>query len=211
MDTEFWHERWANNEIAFHEGEANALLVKYFHRLALTPGSRVFLPLCGKTRDIAWLLSQGFHVVGAELSALAIEQLFTELPIEPTIIEHTSMTRYQAKGIDIWVGDIFDLQSDTLGRVDAVYDRAALVALPKALRERYTQHLMAMTRSVPQLLICYDYDQQKMDGPPFSISDNEVNAHYQKVFQLTRLASEDVEGGVKGLVAAQEKAWLMVK
>ena len=76
MDPEFWHERWASNRIAFHEGEANRLLVAYFDKLALSPNARVFVPLCGKTRDIAWLRDQGIRVAGAELSELAVAALF---------------------------------------------------------------------------------------------------------------------------------------
>jgi thiopurine S-methyltransferase len=79
MDANFWHQRWGKNEISFHEGEANAMLVDKFQVLSLPKNSRVFVPLCGKTRDIAWLLSQGHRVVGVELSKVAIEQLFTDL------------------------------------------------------------------------------------------------------------------------------------
>ena len=79
MEPNFWHERWQQNQLGFHESEANSLLVAHFDALSLAPNSRVFVPLCGKTRDIAWLLSKGHRVVGIELSQLAIEQLFTDL------------------------------------------------------------------------------------------------------------------------------------
>ena len=85
MDASFWHQRWRENDIAFHKSEANPLLVKYFKQLSLVNGSRVFLPLCGKTLDIPWLLSNGYRVVGAELSKIAIDQLFMGLGVEPKI------------------------------------------------------------------------------------------------------------------------------
>ncbi len=209
MDANFWHERWKTNNIGFHEGAANALLVKYFKQLSLAKGSRVFLPLCGKTLDIPWLLSNGYRVVGAELSEIAIEQLFTELGVQPKISEVGEMDRYSAKNIDIFVGDIFNLSREVLGSVDAIYDRAALVALPEEMRQRYSAHLMQITNKAPQLLICFEYDQSLMEGPPFSVSNDEVNRHYRGSYDLTLLANIDMPGGLKGKCAAKENVWLL--
>lgn len=209
MDASFWHQRWGKNEIAFHEREANPLLVKYFKELSLAKGGRIFLPLCGKTLDIRWLLSNGYRIAGAELSKIAIEQLFNELGVEPKISRHGGVDHYSAKDIDIFVGDIFDLSSKMLGPVDAVYDRAALVALPEEMRHRYTAHLTEITDKAPQLLICLEYDQSLMDGPPFSITNEEVNQHYRDKYDLTLVISTDVAGGLKGKCAAKENAWLL--
>lgn len=210
METDFWHQKWAENDIAFHEGEANRLLVKYFQRLSVATGGRVFLPLCGKTRDIAWLLSSGYRVAGAELSEVAIQQLFDELGAEPTVSAAGNLVRYSADKIDIFVGDIFHLSRELLGPVDAVYDRAALVALPGEMRRRYTSHLAEITDRAPQLLITFEYDQALMDGPPFSISPDEVRRHYADRYRLAQLARKDVPGGLKGRCAAQESAWLLI-
>ncbi|MES2406230.1 MAG: thiopurine S-methyltransferase [Pseudomonadota bacterium] len=209
MDVSFWKQKWENNEIAFHKNEANPLLVKYFQALSLTEGSRIFVPLCGKTLDIAWLLANGFRVVGVELIEAAIKQLFTELGVEPKISGTGEVKHYSAKHIDIFVGDIFTISSKMLGLVDAIYDRAALVALPKEMRHRYTAHLMEMTNKAPQLLITFEYDQSVMEGPPFSISDEEVKQHYQDSYDLTLIASTDVPGGLRGKCAAMENVWLL--
>jgi thiopurine S-methyltransferase len=211
MDASFWHDRWQKNEIGFHYREANPLLVKYFDRLSLAKGSLVFVPLCGKTRDIPWLLSNGYRVAGAELSSLAIEQLFAELGVEPTITRAGGLDRYSGKDVDIFVGDIFDLTGTMLGPVDAIYDRAALVALPEQMRDRYSAHLMEMTGHAPQLLISYEYDQRVQEGPPFSISKVEVHRHYSDRYDLTFLTGIDVPGGLKGKCAAQEHVWLLTK
>ena len=165
MDTSFWHQRWERNEIAFHQHEANPLLVKYFDVLSLSKGSRVFLPLCGKTLDIHWLLSNGYRVVGSELSEVAVKQLFSELVIEPKITAIDDVRRHSADNIDILVGDIFDLSRSVIGQVDTIYGRAALVALPEAMRVRYAARLIEITDRAPQLLISYDYDQSLVDGP----------------------------------------------
>lgn len=209
MDTSFWHQRWEKNEIAFHESEANPLLVKYFKALSLAKGSRVFVPLCGKTLDIRWLLSHGHRVAGAELSKIAIEQLFMELGVVPKISGVGEVAHYSASDIDIFVGDIFALSGKLLGPVDAIYDRAALVAMPEKMRNRYTAHLMEITDKAPQLLITFEYDQSLMEGPPFSISNEEVNQHYRNSYDLTLMASVNVPGGLKGKCAAKENVWLL--
>lgn len=167
------------------------------------------MPLCGKTLDIPWLLSNGYRVAGAELSKIAIEQLFIGLGVEPQILQVGEIDHYSAQNIDVFVGDIFHLSSQMLGLVDAIYDRAALVALPKAMRDRYTAHLMEITDQAPQLLICYEYDQNLMEGPPFSISHEEVNQHYGGRYHLTPIASANVPGGLKGKCAAKEHVWLL--
>ncbi|HZV61797.1 MAG TPA: thiopurine S-methyltransferase [Methylophilaceae bacterium] len=209
MDANFWHQKWEKNEIAFHQSEANPLLVRHFNELSLAKGSRVFIPLCGKTRDIAWLLTQGYQVAGAELSKIAIEQLFNELGIKPEINKVGELQHYRAPNIDIFVGDIFELSESLLGPVDAIYDRAALVALPAAMRDQYTKHLMQITEEAPQLLISYTYDQTAIDGPPFSITNEEVHRHYAYRYQMRLLASVDVAGGMKGKCPAVENVWLL--
>jgi thiopurine S-methyltransferase len=213
MQANFWHQKWQINEIGFHLPDANPLLVKYFSKLHLKKGTRVFLPLCGKTLDIAWLLAQGYRVAGAELSAIAIEDLFKSLNLTPSIKTLGGISHYSAANIDIFVGDIFKLSPAMLGAVDAVYDRAALVALPDAIRKLYTAHLQTLTNRetplnhVPQLLICFEYDQTLHAGPPFSISADEVKQHYQANYDINLLASEDLVGGLKGQTPAIEKVW----
>lgn len=209
MEAAFWHERWQRGEIGFHEAQPNALLTAFFERLTLPADSRVFLPLCGKTRDIPWLLSQGFRVAGAELSELAVTELFAGLGVDPEITEQGNLSRYSAEGLDIFVGDLFDLSAAQLGQVDAVYDRAALVALPPAMRPRYTKHLRTITGNAPQLLVVFEYDQDAMDGPPFSISDEELQRHYGTSHTLKLLESRSVAGGLKQQCPAEEKAWLL--
>lgn len=211
MEIKFWQELWANNEIGFHESKPNELLVKYFKKLNLQAGSRVFLPLCGKTLDIAWLLSKRVHVLGAELSETAVQQLFDGLGIAPTTTSCGALTRHSAKNIDIFVGDVFDLSAKQLGVVDAIYDRAALVALPEPTRSQYTQHLMGVCNGASQLLITFDYDQRHMDGPPFSINADKVNLYYSSTYSVTPLESKIVPGKLKGVCEADEQVWLLHK
>ena len=207
MDPNFWHQRWEKNETGWHETRANPLLVQNFSQLGLRKRGRVFVPLCGKTLDISWLLAQGCRVAGVELSQLAVEQLFLQLGMQPEITRESDVDRWSADGLDIFVGDIFAVSRKALGTVEAVYDRAALVALPPVVRDRYPAHLMRLTNKAPQLLICYEYDQAATEGPPFSVSAEEVHRHYAEAYELTLLASTPVPGGLKGKTPAHENLW----
>lgn len=209
MEAEFWQRKWESNDIGFHNHQANPLLVKHLEQLALPSGSRLFLPLCGKTLDIGWLLDKGYKVVGAELSKLAVTQLFDELGITPQISQRGELEVYSANNLVIFIGDIFKLRESFLGTVDAIYDRAALVALPTSMRAHYTRHLLDITHHSPQLLICFEYDQTQLEGPPFSVPASEVEQHYSNHYDLTLVSSEKVEGGLKGKCVATENVWLL--
>ena len=209
MNAEFWHERWRENRIGFHQSAPNAMLVDHIGALNLAAGARVFLPLCGKTRDIGWLMSQGYRVAGAELSRLAVDQLFQDLGLTPEITEMGALARFRAPGIDIFAGDIFALDAEGLGPVDASYDRAALVALPPDMRAGYGAHMARITGGAPQFVICFDYDQSLMSGPPFSIDAAEMARVYGPHYRLTDHASAPVAGGLKGICPATERVWFL--
>lgn len=208
MEHSFWHERWESGRIGFHERVPNPLLVTHFPDLSVPENGRVFVPLCGKTHDIAWLLAKGHGVVGAELSQLAIEQLFEDLGVEPAISDLGVLKHYSADSIDIFVGDVFDLTADMLGAVDAVFDRAAFVALPEHMRSAYPPHIADITGNAPQLLITFEYDQSQLNGPPFSIPSAEVVQRYGDRYTISRSVTGDVKGGVKGVIA-RETVWLL--
>lgn len=209
MEASFWHAKWEKSEIGFHQDQVNSLLLEHFGALSLPPGSRVFVPLCGKTRDIPWLLESGYRVVGAELSRLAVEQLFADMGLAPNLVQAGPLSHFAAENIDIYSGDIFELSASWLGQVDAVYDRAALVALPEAMRQRYADHLAAITGRARQLLIAYEYDQTLQDGPPFSVGAAEVRRLYCTQYEPTLLASVEVAGGLRGKCPATEHVWLL--
>ncbi len=184
-------------------------MLAHFQALGLQAGQRVFVPLCGKSLDMHWLLAQGYQVVGAELSQLAVDAFFTELKLAPEITQSGPLRHYRTEQIEILQGDFFALMQGQLGSVDAVYDRAALIALPDEMRKQYVQHLMSITQTAPQLLISFEYDQSLVPGPPFSVSKTEVSAHYEPHYVLTELASTHQEKAMKGQYPAEETAWLL--
>ncbi len=209
MERDFWHRRWQEGRIGFHEGRVNPMLAKYLGRLGLAPGARVLLPLCGKSCDLAWLRERGYRPVGAELSPIAIAELFDEMGLVPRVTSAGPLKRHEAGGVEVFEGDIFDLTAAALGPVDAVFDRAALVALPDAMRPGYAAHVSAIAGHAPQLLVTFVYDQAAMDGPPFSVTGDEVAALYGADYAVELLDDREVPGGLKGVVPARAETWLM--
>ena len=194
MEADFWHERWQNNLTGFHLAEVNPYLKAHWPALQLQPAARVFVPLSGKTLDLLWLAEQGHEVVGIELSPLAVEAFFAEnqLPVERSQLGQLEL--WKSGRISLFCGDFFDLTAEILGHIDAVYDRASLVALPPAMRKKYAAKMTELVPLAPKLLVSLDYDQSKMDGPPFSVSEGEIQDLYQAHYQITLLSAEDVLG-----------------
>jgi len=181
MEKKFWLDKWEANEIGFHLSDYHPLLQKYFSLLYADEKS-VFVPLCGKSRDMAFFESKGVDVTGCELSAKAAIDFFSELyPLaqEPvTAAKGSRFSRYHKNNINILVGNIFDLESSDLAQTKFIYDRASMVALPDKLRQQYVSYLRHIFPTAKMLLITLDYDQNIMSGPPFSVTQDEVNKLY---------------------------------
>ncbi len=207
MDANFWRQKWVQGDIAFHQSQVEPALVAHLAQFKLPTKATIFLPLCGKTLDIAWLQQQGYRIVGAELSELAIEQLFQSLDVTPEITKFPQHSRYRAKDIEIWVGDLFDLHAEMLGTVDFVYDRAALVALPAQIRPRYAAHLCHITAKAPQLLISFEYEQHLYPGPPFSVTPAEIQQLYGEHYQLHLLSHQERVATLKNKTPASISCW----
>lgn len=194
MEPEFWHERWRQGQIGFHEGRPNAFLARHLELIGA--GERVLVPLCGKAHDLAFLAYNGRAVLGVELSRVAVEAFFAEHEHSPTITRVGPFERWTDEPIDIVVGDFFDLGPellDELGGVQALYDRAAIVALPEALRRRYVASLRAlMPAGARGLVVTFEYPQELMSGPPFSVTEEELRALYAGL-EVTHLESAPAE------------------
>lgn len=193
MDADFWLERWREGRTPFHQTRVTPLLAKYWPTLALPAGSKVLVPLSGKTLDMVWLAEQGHRVLGVELSALAVEQFFAENNLTPSVRDADQGRYYAADDIEIYCGDIFALGADVLGECAGAYDRAALIALPAAMRERYAKQVYGrLSPAYRGLLITLDYDQSQMDGPPFAVKDEEVQAIFAGHSQATVIDRRDI-------------------
>ncbi|SDH76086.1 thiopurine S-methyltransferase [Nitrosomonas sp. Nm132] len=215
MEIDYWLERWKQGEIGFHQNETNPYLRQYWQELSLAQGSQVFVPLCGKSRDMLWLHEQGHSLLGVELSAIAVHAFFEENRLSPQRVTSGKFDRYAVNGISILCGNFFDLGKDDLAKVSAVYDRASLVALPPQLRKRYVDHLVNILPAATQILfITFDYPQSEMLGPPFAVSPGEVAALYQQHAEIRLLAQIDVLAQnqrfrERGLSQLQESVFLL--
>lgn len=208
MQPEFWHDRWERQQIGFHEPAANPLLLRHCDALGLPPRATVFLPLCGMTLDIDWLLARGHRVIGSELSPIAVRALFERLGQPPRIEQLDPLQRWTAGELTVWLGDHFELTPPHFERVDAVYDRAALIAMPPDLRRAYARQMLQLAGDAPQLLITLEYAQSQFDGPPFSVDEAQLRALYP-AHAPRRLVAEAVVGGLKGKVPATENVWIL--
>lgn len=211
----YWQKRWEQGLIHFHLEKVQPILIDQFANI-YQPKARILLPFCGKTLDIAYFLQQGCSVVGIELSLLAVEQLFTQLKHdlgaqlgEITVTQHGDYQLFSANHIQVWVGDLFGLSQERIGKIDAIYDRAALVALPLEMRAAYAAKLRELSQTAPMLLIGFNYLQSQMPGPPFSIDAHAVSALYAEFYHIDQCTDKPVRGGLKGLVEAREFAWLL--
>ncbi|MEM6909784.1 MAG: thiopurine S-methyltransferase [Pseudomonadota bacterium] len=210
MQREYWQDKWRENKIGFHEPAPHVFLRNHLKSLDLRAGETVFVPLCGKTLDLDWLLGNGLRVIGVEFNQTAIEEVFERLDLVPALTENGPLLRFEAGGLTLYLGDFFDLDRATLGKVHAVYDRAALVALPKETRARYAAHLAEITGSAPQLAIVYSYDQSQTQGPPFSVPTPVVEGLYRETYRCIPVDSKIIEGPLAARCSGEENAMLLV-
>jgi thiopurine S-methyltransferase len=215
MDQIFWHERWQRNEIGFHQQEINAHLQDFWAQLAVSAGGQVFVPLCGKSRDLLWLRARSHAVLGVELSPIAVRDFFAENALTPQVTHQGAFERYTADGLTVLCGDFFDLTAQDLQAVAGVYDRASLIAMPPALRPRYAAQLAAILPAPARvLLVTMEYPQTEMTGPPFSVSEDEVRRLYEPRYRVTRLFTKDILNDnarfrERGLSALSEQVYLL--
>ncbi|MDU9408174.1 thiopurine S-methyltransferase [Pseudomonas sp. zfem001] len=207
MHEAFWQERWARSQIGFHQEKVNGYLRRHWARLGLAEQAAVLVPLCGKSLDLAWLAEQGHTVIGVELAERAVEDFFAERDVQPQISHQGAFKIYQAGKLQILCGDFFALSRDDVAGCQAFYDRAALIALPPEMRERYAAHLQAILPPACQgLLVTLVYDQQRMDGPPFSVEDAEVEQCFSPGWLRHELERKDVLSGNPRFVENQLEA-----
>lgn len=195
MQPEFWHDRWERNQIGFHLEEVNPYLQRWWPELEVAQGGRVLVPLCGKSLDLSWLASQGYEVLGVELSQAAVEAFFSEHALEPQVSQRDGFKVYEAGPVTLMCGDFFALRAQDVATCVGLYDRAAMIALPPQMREAYAQHLTGIVPSgCKGLLITLDYDQSEVKGPPFSVPDEQVQLWLSPAWHVEIAEQSDILG-----------------
>jgi len=218
MDIEFWQQRWQQNQIGFHNLDVLDHLSQHWQLLAKgRQDLNVLVPLCGKSLDMLWLAQQQCHVTGVEVSPIAVQDFFNENQLNAQVQSLDHFKLWHHHPIKLLCGDFFKLNSEHLNGVDVVYDRAALIAMPPAMRPAYAQHLSQLMPSGAQMfLVTLDYKQEDMAGPPFAVSIDEVKQLYDKLFHITVLGSQDRLDNeprfkAKGLSQLLENVFLLEK
>lgn len=216
MEHTFWHNKWEINQLGFHLDYVHPLLKRNLalfqvNGLLKTAG-KIFVPLCGKTLDIGFLLAQGYQVVANDLSEIACQALFKELDLDPEVTQWDGGKTYTADGLTFYVGDFFKLTEKEVGSISFVYDRAALIALPETMRLDYAQHMAKITQHASQLLITLDYDQSIAGGPPFAVPTAEVEALYGGAYPIQLIEEADIieeepRFKAKGLTAFYQRVY----
>jgi len=220
MDPSFWHERWALGEIGFHRSKPHWALGRHWASVSASTDAPVLVPLCGKSLDLHWLRANHRPIVGIELDPRAVADFFVEWPglnhdgLEVST-SATGLIRYAHQDIEIHQGDFFAFEAGPYEAFGHFYDRAALIALPFDLRQRYLSHLASLLASGARgLLITFEYDKNQMDGPPFSVFREELDGF--DALQFERLEARDVLEhhpgmSAKGLTALNECVYLVSK
>lgn len=196
MQADFWHDKWVKGLTGFHLIKVNPNLTEYWQALNLQGDETVLVPLCGKTLDMLWLVQQGHDVVGAELVEQAVKAFFTENQLQPAVTQLENHNQYSVPDLTVFCGDFFKLTKAKINSATVVYDRAALVALPQTMRKDYVAHIKTlMPEGSKVLLVTMEYDQSQLQGPPFSVVEDEVNALYEFA-TVTKLqqATTDLKG-----------------
>lgn len=212
-----WLARWENNKIGWHADSVNRSLIDYLELLELKPGDSVFVPLCGKSLDMIYLSEMGYLVIGVELSPVGVERFFDDNSLKYSVSEIDGFVLYQSERIKIYCGDYFTLNTKHLSNVSAVFDRASLIALELDLREKYAQHLtVIIPLDTRILLLTLIYPQYQMSGPPFSVSNSEVESLFSSAFKYRQLhCFNDIDNEPKFLRAGvdyvQNAAYLLQK
>lgn len=218
MEREFWLERWRTGATGWHQPDTHPLLERHADvLLGARQPPRVFVPLCGASLDMLWLRRRGASIVGIDLADTAFRRFYADAGLEPQVDRTCLFERWSADGIELLAGDFFDVDETVLGSFDAVYDRAALFALPPPMRARYAAKMADLCRpGTPILQVTFEYDQREMTGPPFAVWPSDLEALYAAAFELRPLERLDVlaaNPGMrgKGVTALHECAWELIR
>ena len=214
MHVDEWGARWRDGKIGFHQSKVSSALEEYADEVFGSDPGRVLVPLCGKTLDMVFLAERANTVVGIEYVEQAVQEFFAEHKLTASI-DHGPPIRYAAQNLLLFVSDIFEIDSEHVGTIDAVFDRAALVALVPEVRIQYAAHLSTILPvGAKMLLVTFDYDQSKMQGPPFAVSNTEVADLFSGDFEIEHLRTRDVLDDrfrEQGLISMTESTLVLTK
>lgn len=204
--TDLWRARWQEGRIGFHLPQPHPALTHYWPSLGVPDHAKVLVPLCGKTLDMRWLAEARHPVLGVELAPEAIEQFLAQSSAPVSRYQQAGFNISRQGNIELWCGDFFHLHIQQASEIGAFYDRAALIALPEATRQRYAFHFAQLTPPGAKGLLVSVSHQGEGGGPPYSVPPQEVESLFMPNFRVSRL--EEVEPDERGL---SETVWHLVR
>lgn len=216
MEHDFWHEAWSkSDQPGWQQKDINPYLEKHWSSSGALSGEAVFVPLCGRSRDMQWLRDYGHHIIGIDISVSALEEFCKQQSIDAVCERDGDLTVFRAPGWTLYAGDFFKLKAENLTRVSRVYDRASLIALPSEMRKSYAAQLRSILPGGTEIFaITITYDQSQMKGPPFSVPESELRDHYEDYYEIDLIESAsgpEQLGNLKqrGLTAVTESCFLL--
>ena len=192
-DNHLWLQTWRDKQTDFHQENVNPLLIRFWPKLKLPLGCKIFVPLCGKSLDMIWLANQGHNVIGVELSPIAVQAFFHENLLKPVKQTKGQFTLWKHDRISILCGDYFSLTKGDLGNIDTVYDRASLTALPEDIRKHYVTQLRSILPETAEIFLLTTEDAEEGETLQHAMGvDEEIAELYSDEFDIDLAHVESV-------------------
>jgi len=216
MTKQYWLDKWQHNDIKFNQDDVNVYLQRYYSRFNLSKSELIFVPLCGKSIDMLWLMNKGHHVVGVELSSVACKAFFEDNHLAYQVKTRGSFITYFNDSITLYCGDFFELMPGLMGNIKSVYDRGAFIAFPPDMRGQYVAQLASLIAVGGKIIMnTIEYDERREEGPPYSASFKNIAQLYQSSFHINQLEQSvyEVPEHLKsqGLLTANHAVYLLTK
>ncbi|CAE6529020.1 unnamed protein product [Rhizoctonia solani] len=165
---EGWDAAWQEGITPWDSGVPQPPLQQVFETsiqsdLGIPKSGRALVPGCGRGYDAIYLASQGYNVIGADLSATAVSEAQKYLSSQPNA--ENIKVQYQ-------VLDFFKSPSLVEEPFDLVYDYTFFCAIPLGLREPWGRRMAEIVKPGGYLItLMYPIDpgRARDDGPPFPV------------------------------------------
>ncbi|KAM4706063.1 thiopurine S-methyltransferase-like isoform 1-T2 [Rhinophrynus dorsalis] len=193
-----WVQRWENRNIAFHQDNIHQFLSEFLDTMLNNREQlNIFFPLCGKAVDMKWLAHMGHNIVGVDVSEIGLKEFFEESKIDyveeaMTEIPGAKVFKSTSGNISLYCCNIFDLSDSLIGKFGGIWDRGAMVAMNPCDRERYTNLMLSfMAKDCRYLLVTLNYNPALIKGPPFYVSDADLERFLGPLCTIKHLKTVD--------------------
>lgn len=200
---EYWENRYKCNAIQWHIDEVHPQLLRYLSELtqqgADNPENaekklKFFLPLCGKSKDIPFLVNLGFDVFGVEAVPSVIQEFSQQNKLDLVYDESRFLYHNKGETLKIYCGDLFKCPIEEYGPFDCVWDRASFIALDYSFRPAYLDMMkraiaLGKQHDFRYLLQSVKFDKNNFAGPPRCVDSQDIDEFYRSWADVTQLES----------------------